>query len=209
MGLRYTPFETGQRAIRPKQAYLTKLPADLVEAFPSLSQAADFATATRGPATAPRPSATPGLGEEYRRPDESVLVSEADPYSRDPALVERALRSHAATQNALADFLEGLDVQPRSPRADEPNYDLSWSHEGAVYVTEIKSLSATNEERQLRLALGQVLRYRQAMGRGAVAIIATSREPTDNSWKSLLSEFGVVLVWPGQFEVLEGLIEKS
>ena len=102
----YTPFETGQRAIRPKQAYLTKFPAELVEAFPPLRQA--MARSTGG---APTQQAQPSsllVGEQYRNVNEDVLVSEAEPFAKDPALVERGLRSHAATQNALARFVEGM-----------------------------------------------------------------------------------------------------
>jgi hypothetical protein len=47
----------------------------------------------------------------------------------------------------------------RTPRPDEPQYDLAWLAGDTLYVAEVKSLTAANEERQLRLGLGQVLRY--------------------------------------------------
>lgn len=64
----YTPFETGTREIRPKQAYLTKLPADLVEALPSLRAVADQAKGT--PISSAAQPAKVSPGELYRRVDE-------------------------------------------------------------------------------------------------------------------------------------------
>ena len=53
---------------------------------------------------------------------------------------------------------------------------------------EVKSNTPKNEERQLRLGLGQVIRYRQLLAReerSVKAMIATEREPTDPSWSAL------------------------
>ena len=71
-------------------------------------------------------------------------------------------------------------------------------------MAEVKSITPQNEERQLRLGLGQVIRYRQLLageGRSVRAMIATEREPTDPSWSDLLREQGVVLVWPGRMGI--------
>ena len=77
----YTRFETGDRPIRPKQAYLTKLPADLVATFSGLESAGD--QRPRGSVSVE--SGVNEIGEEYRRPDGSVMVATADPFDRDPA----------------------------------------------------------------------------------------------------------------------------
>lgn len=78
---------------------------------------------------------------------------------------EGAGGGNAATQNELADKLRASGVEPRSPRPDEPNFDLAWESNGRVFVAEVKSITPRNEERQLRLGLGQVLRYRDVMMR--------------------------------------------
>ena len=121
-----------------------------------------------------------------------------NPFAVDPSLVERGIRGHAATQNALAAFLERNGVQPRSPASDEPNFDLAWIQGNSYWVAEVKSLTEANEEKQLRLGLGQLLRYRQLLhARGQVrAVLAVEHQPSDNSWQALCQELDIILTWP-------------
>lgn len=119
--------------------------------------------------------------------------------------MDRALRSHAETQEALAEAVRAADLMPRSPLPGEPVFDLAWEDGETIVVAEIKSLTKRNEEKQLRLALGQVLRYAHllgAKGRRVRPIIATARRPGDESWSELCQAAGVALVWPATFETL-------
>ena len=139
------------------------------------------------------------LGIPYRPANEEVAISERDPFAVDPALVERANRSHASTQNALAEYLRNKGIEPRSSRPEEPNFDLAWLQGEAIFVAEIKSLTVDNEEKQLRLGLGQVLRYRHLLaqsGKQVQAVMMLEREPSDQSWISLCEALDVLLVWP-------------
>ncbi len=80
----------------------------------------------------------------------------------DPAAVERALAGHRRTQNALAKFIAGRGLKPLSPDGT-PDFDLAWEDGRVLFVAEVKSVTDINEEGQLRLGLGQVLRYRHAL----------------------------------------------
>lgn len=197
----YYPFERGEsRPIRPLQGYLFKLPKFFVELFPALQNATtssiDIAVAESQPSYG-------GLGTAYRSADEDTSVAERDPFSLDPSLVERGSRAHARTQNLLAAYLTQSGIEPRSPTPAEPNFDLAWESEGRVWVAEVKSLTALNEEKQLRLGLGQVLRCRywlsKALQRTVTGVLVTEREPSDPSWGTLCSEIGVALVYPEDF----------
>ena len=141
----------------------------------------------------------------YRQADEELSIGAFDPMDVDPAVVERGTRGHAVTQNALADFLNKRGISPRSPRPDEPSYDLAWEFEGTVYVAEVKSVTNRNEERQLRMGLGQILQYRhqmrQLLEREVVGILVAEREPPAD-WMPLCESLSLHLVWPGQFERL-------
>ena len=70
-----------------------------------------------------------------------------------------------------------------------------------LYVCEVKSLTSENEERQLRMATGQIIRYRQQLTAAGhepcFAVICTERQPsTDLSWNELCEKEGIILVWP-------------
>ncbi|QNI35874.1 hypothetical protein [Edaphobacter albus] len=186
----YFPFEVSNRPMRPLQGYLFKFPHALVNLL-----GMDFAANT---VPHPQESVTERpIKDNYRRADEAASVAERDAFSVDPALVERGVRGHAKTQNLFADFLTKQGHVPRSPSADEPNFDIAWQATERHYVAEVKSLTNQNEEKQMRLGLGQVLRYAHTMRElKACPVLIVERKPRDGSWIELCSSLGVLLVWP-------------
>jgi hypothetical protein len=73
----------------------------------------------------------------------------------------------------------------------------AWENGDETWVAEVKSITVLNEERQLRTALGQVLRYSsKTADRPVRAMIVAEREPTDPSWAALCAEQDVSLRWP-------------
>lgn len=154
-----------------------------------------------------RHSQTDELGVPYRPADETKVITDRDPFKVDPEVVDRGTRGHRITQNALAEFLVVRGVEPLSPAPGEPEYDLAWRIDNTIFVAEVKSLTVANEEKQLRLGLGQVLRYRHILGgRGGsvVAVLAVERKPRDAGWLKLCRELGVHLLWPERFSELPG-----
>ena len=70
-----------------------------------------------------------------------------------------------------------------------------------------KSLTLINQEQQLRLGLGQVLRFRhlleQPSGRPTVGVLALERKPADDAWMQLCNALGIVVVLgKGKFSAL-------
>ena len=62
-------------------------------------------------------------------------------------------------------------------------------------------MTSENEEKQLRLGLGQVLRYAHQI-RGVeeiVPVLVAERRPSDTSWEDLCAQLGVILIWPEVF----------
>lgn len=188
----YFPFAFSKlRDIRPLQGYLFKLPYFFVELFASnllkwnRTQVAEQ-------------SITSSFGGEYRFADEEKSVGALDPFSRDPSLVERSLNSHARIQNSFANFLRKKGLTPLSPKPIEPNFDVAWEKEDETWVAEIKSITKENEEKQLRLGLGQLIRYCHILKtKGTVhGVLVIEREPSDMTWVNLCLEHGITLVWP-------------
>ncbi|HJQ93705.1 MAG TPA: hypothetical protein VJ874_05415 [Candidatus Thermoplasmatota archaeon] len=195
------PFEiSAKRPLRPAQMYLAKLPRQVLEHYSSLLVAAEFVEdAPKENPTAPN-DGLDEIGTSYRRADELAAVSKSEPFERDPALVERAHHGHAATQNELADAVSAHGLHPRSPQGLEPNYDLAWQTREAIFVVEVKSISDSNEEKQLRLGIGQILRYRQVLaktGTPVIAVLATEKKPSDPDWLDLCKALDIELVWRG------------
>jgi len=148
-----------------------------------------------------------GFGAEYRPGDEALQSSESEPFSVDPDQRDRGTRAHHETQNALAEIVRSRGLTPRSPDG-EPNFDVGWQEpDGRLVVVEVKSVTERNAEKQLRLGLGQVLRYRNLLATGeadVVAILALSASPHDQRWIELCQELGVGLIWrPDLGEMLD------
>jgi hypothetical protein len=200
----YFPFSPYRgQSLRPYQGYMVKFPAGLLSIL-GLSVIPSEPVQEYEVRLVDQPPRSVG-GASYRRADESIAVSRAEPLRIDPAQIERGLRGHRATQNALADALIGAGIEPLSPSASDPDWDIAWRSGDTLFVGEVKSLTDTNEERQLRLGIGQVLRYRQqvsAAGYRAKAVLVAERRPRDASWCALCNELGVKLVWPETWEAL-------
>lgn len=184
---------------------MAKMPRDLLLAIPELAPLVDLAHATRPTATTPAPrAAARGLGARYRAPDEDVRTRpDRDPHAVDPNLVDRALGAHARVQNQLAAAVRATGHEPRSAAPGEPAFDLAWEEGETICIAEVGSMNGTNEEEQLRLALGQVLRYAHLLalkGRPVQIFIALEREPRDRTWVAVCENYGITLYWPENFE---------
>jgi hypothetical protein len=140
-----------------------------------------------------------GIGQSYRHADEDVEVAPADVRADDPDTSQRGLRAHNYTQNLLAQHVKETGLTPRSPKVGEPDFDLAWKDGETVWVAEVKSTTERTEERQMRLAIGQVIRYRQQLsedGREVRTMIAVENAPFDESFIELCGKEGIALVWP-------------
>lgn len=163
------------------------------------------------PPVKPKTEPVPGDPGETYRPEDTTTEPDPktpEPFTVDPDVVDRGRSGHKGTQNALADHLEAKGLQPLSPRPLlDPPFDLAWEAGGVLHVVEVKSVTTKNEEKQLRLALGQVLRYCYLLGLGGrevQPVIALEREPSDQGWIDMCAAIGVRLSWPESFGDLTG-----
>ena len=72
-------------------------------------------------------------------------------------------KRHRKIQSRFAEELTRMGSTPLSPTGT-PLFDVAWYINDTLYVAEVKSTTAENQETQLRLALGQVLRYVEQLG---------------------------------------------
>jgi hypothetical protein len=92
-----------------------------------------------------------------------------DPFDVDPDAVDRSTGGHAQTQNELSRWVRALGLRPKRWAGGFAEFDLAWEDGPTLYVAEVKSLTARNETRQLRLGLGQVLHYQWQLRGGRLA----------------------------------------
>jgi hypothetical protein len=155
----------------------------------------------------------------YVRANELVTFDESGkPQLLSSGDLERAVRTHHALQNQLANWLKNYGITPESQRVmDKYPVDIQWNHQGALFVAEVKSLTKKNEAQQLRLALGQVLHYRYlAMTtkldgkQDVVPVVVIPHQPNNDfspekgttNWVEFFNNYGVLLVWPATFRKL-------
>ena len=148
------------------------------------------------------PQVTPG--QPYMRPPPG---GSATPRSRvfrfDPDAIDRGTNAHKKVQNQLADAVTARGWEPLSPSDSDPLFDVGWIAADAAWIAEVKSLTPTNEERQLRLGLGQVLSYAHLVDWGVGInrpVLAVEREPSLAYWPALCESHGVALSWPEAFD---------
>lgn len=149
-----------------------------------LSLSAEFLTWVTGASA----RAAGEIGQPYSNAGQLHASVRRDPFEVDPDVIDRGNQAHASTVDALADYLRSRGIEPRRPEVGDPMFDLAWTHGEWTFVAEIKSVTVFNEEKQLRLGVGQVLRYRQALecrGLKIVPVLVPEREPADPDWAQL------------------------
>ena len=141
-----------------------------------------------------------GFGRSYIEANEDIdpRLNVGKP-GDNPDATRRGTAAHAKTQNLIAEAVRQSGFDPRSPKPGEPEFDLSWTIDDVTFVCEVKSITDSNEEIQMRLALAQVLRYCQhlnATGLITQAVVAVERELSDDTWSELLVHENIILMWP-------------
>ena len=153
----------------------------------------------------PAQAATTPIGKPFTEDDEDAVPRPGTPGMPDPDFVGRGNRAHKRTRNALAAHLKDLGISPLDPVSTDPPFDLAWRKGNVFYVAEIKSITKKNEEHQLRLGLGQVLRYCHLLRTRAdrvIPVLVPELRPRDPEWVQLCDAFGITLVWPPDFKAL-------
>ena len=147
-----------------------------------------------------------GQGQPYMRAQRGGHpASKSRVFRFDPDAIDRGTNAHKKVQNLLADAVKARGWQPLSPSDSDPLFDVGWIVADAAWIAEVKSLTEANEERQLRLGLGQVLSYAHLVDWGVKSnqpVLAVEREPSSCYWSNLCASHGVALSWPEVFDEL-------
>jgi hypothetical protein len=163
------------------------------------------AAVPQNPQKPARRTVRPRLSTAYRDVDPAQGNPPRDPFEVDPSVIERGLKAHKDTQQAIAEGARAHGLTVLSPGPGDPNFDLAFRHGHDLTVIEVKSLTGANETGQVRLALGQVLDYQHTLERAGERVhpvIALEKKPSDGRWCQLCERHGVALVWPETCEAI-------
>ena len=103
-------------------------------------------------------------------------------------------------------------IEPLSPSAGDPDFDVGWRIGETWFVGEVKSLTATNEATQVRLGIAPLLEYRHvvAMRHPDVrAVLFLERRPDLDRWSDLLDTLEIDAVWPEALDAYLGRLTET
>ena len=144
-------------------------------------------------------------GREYRAPTWQELDNKQTVFEIDPKRRTRGIKAHIDIQDKLKIAIQSAGLDPRSPEPVpvDPQFDVAWRQGDTAFVAEVKSVTEENEERQLRLGLGQVLSYAHLLDWPGVEevqpVLAVERRPSAEYWEALCKKHCVILTWPEEF----------
>lgn len=133
-----------------------------------------------------------------------VAQHEGTLLGRDLTQLDRGTAAHEATLTALVNYLAVKNVLVQAPARNAPRFDVGWSVGDEVYIAEVKSLSGTSQDQQIRLGMGQVLDYVHQLTRhtkiGVLRpVLVLERRPSDDRWQALFDSRQVLLTWAPTF----------
>jgi hypothetical protein len=140
-----------------------------------------------------------GFGAPYRPVDPTSPATPRAPFTVDPDVLDRGTTEHKRIQTAMSGALRALGIEPLSPSAGDPDFDVGWRIGEAWFVGEVKSLTAANEATQVRLGIAQLLEYRLVLARRhptVRAVLVLERQPDVDRWSDLLESLEIDVVWP-------------
>ncbi|MEO3785162.1 hypothetical protein ABGB12_17660 [Actinocorallia sp. B10E7] len=105
---------------------------------------------------------------------------------------------------ALIEHLAQKEIKARQHARNAPRFDAGWTHDDDVFVAEVKSLTGTSEEQQIRLGIGQILDYAHQLRSTHPddrirPVLVLEKQPTDPRWTSVADQSGILLTWAPDF----------
>jgi len=134
--------------------------------------------------------------------DDVVVAVLSPPRTIDPEVVGEARNRHNRVVRAIHQLLRDRGKRPIKPTGwfgEQP--DVVWREDPGFHIVEVKGITGLNEREQLRLGLGQVLRYRfisEKQGHPPQAWLITDVAPADLTWIEICDSLNIRMWWPGR-----------
>ncbi|MGW7568964.1 hypothetical protein ACWGJV_22135 [Streptomyces tendae] len=126
----------------------------------------------------------------------------------DLSSLDEGTAAHERTVGALIKHLARRGVEVHMFARNSPRFDAGWAVGKDIFVAEVKSLTGTTQDQQIRLGIGQVLDYahqiRKRTGNGPSIrpVLVLEKKPADGRWNDLAQAVGIQLTWAPTFRGL-------
>ncbi|GAA3822862.1 hypothetical protein FNH04_24360 [Streptomyces phyllanthi] len=119
--------------------------------------------------------------------------------------LDEGTAAHESTIGALIEHLAHRHVEVHTFTRNSPRFDAGWAVGKELFVAEVKSLTGTSQDQQIRLGIGQVLDYAHqlrsmASGWSIRPVLVLEKQPADDRWTSLAEAIGIQLTWAPGFQ---------
>ncbi|SEC01749.1 hypothetical protein SAMN05216483_0887 [Streptomyces sp. 2131.1] len=113
--------------------------------------------------------------------------------------------THLGAEHERERHLAQRDITVHTFARNSPQFDAGWVIEDEIFIAEVKSLTGTSQDQQIRLGIGQVLDYvhqlqRPGSGHSIRPVLVLEKRPMDGRWASLAQAVGIRLAWGPRFE---------
>lgn len=123
----------------------------------------------------------------------------------DLSSLDERTAAHERTVDALIKHLARRGTEAHTFARNSPRFDAGWAVGKDISVAEVKSLTGTSQDQQIRLGIGQVLDYahqlrtRRGSGSSIRPVLVLEKKPADDRWSSLTQAVGIQLTWAPRF----------
>jgi hypothetical protein len=151
-------------------------------------------------AVAPEPTAAPA--PPSYQVDVAIRVKDGKLRAPSGKALEQSWRMHNQTQMLLVNRITRNSAT--EPIHVDANVDVAWKTKGVpgITIAEVKSLSGSNEDSQLRMAIGEVLYFAElehASHEKVSTVIFVPRQPQKREYIQVCERADIQLTWPGNW----------
>ncbi|MFF3715548.1 BRCT domain-containing protein [Streptomyces prasinus] len=133
-------------------------------------------------------------------------LSTAQELKVDLSSLDKGTAAHERTVGLLIQHLAHRGHKAHTFARNSPRFDAGWAVGKEIFVAEVKSLTGTSQDQQIRLGVGQVLDYahqlraRSGTGPSIRPVLVLERKPADDRWNTLTQAVGIQLTWAPGFQ---------
>lgn len=118
--------------------------------------------------------------------------------------LDEATAVHEVTVGALIAHLSRQGIEACTHASGAPAFDAGWSRGEDIFVAEVKSLTGTREDQQIRLGIGQILDYAHQLRSAHPStvihpVLVLEKHPSAVRWTALADDVGLRLTWAPDF----------